>query len=169
MTLVTQKTSTAVRVVLANYSDHRQAEDIITLMEEYSRHPFGGGGPLPEKCRNELVPKLAEFPGAFSILAYNDDGVLGLVNCFTGFSTFACMPLVNIHDVIVSERARGQGVCAAMMDFVALEAKKRGCCKLTMEVLEKNLAAKNAYRRVGFKPYTLDEEFGLAEFWQRYL
>ncbi|WP_444923267.1 GNAT family N-acetyltransferase [Microbulbifer sp. DLAB2-AF] len=169
MALVTPETSSALRVVLANYTDSHQAEDIIHLMDEYSRHPFGGGGPLPEPCRNELVSKLANFPGAFSVLAYSDNEALGLVNCFTGFSTFSCMPLINIHDVIVSERARGQGVCAAMMDFVALEAKKRGGCKLTMEVLEKNFAAKNAYRKSGFKPYTLDEEFGQAEFWQRYL
>ncbi|GAB2899430.1 GNAT family N-acetyltransferase [Microbulbifer echini] len=169
MALLTPEMSTDVRVVMANYADHRQAEDILSLMDEYSRHPFGGGGPLPDKCRSELVPKLADFPGAFTVLAYDDTQALGLVNCLTGFSTFACMPLINIHDVIVREGARGQGVCAAMMEFVAREAKKRGCCKLTMEVLEKNLPAKDAYRKVGFKPYTLDEEFGLAEFWQRYL
>jgi len=163
--------STTVRIVMAEYTDSRHGTDIIALMDEYSRHPFGGGEPLPEQCRHQLLPKLAEFPGAFTVLAYSNekDQALGLINCFTGFSTFSCRPLINIHDVIVSEPARGRGVCSAMMDFVANEAKKRGCCKLTMEVLEKNLAAKNSYRKVGFKPYALDEEFGQAEFWQRYL
>ncbi|GAA5444093.1 hypothetical protein Misp06_02276 [Microbulbifer sp. NBRC 101763] len=169
MEFVKSEEKASVRVAMADYRDSRNGADILALMDEYSRHPFGGGEPLPEQCRNQLLPKLAEFPGAFTVLAYSNEKALGLINCFTGFSTFSCQPLINIHDVIVSEQARGYGVCAAMMEFVVREAKKRGCCKLTMEVLEKNLAAKNAYRKVGFKPYTLDEEFGQAEFWQRYL
>ncbi|MFC6978476.1 GNAT family N-acetyltransferase [Microbulbifer taiwanensis] len=56
-----------------------------------------------------------------------------------------------------------------MLDLVAREAKNRGCCKLTLEVLEKNLPAQIAYRKCGFRPYALDEEYGQAEFWQRYL
>lgn len=169
MTLPTPEAVSALTITLAEYTDSRHAEDILALMDEYSRHPFGGGVPLPDRCRAELPAKLASFPGAFSVLAYSDGEAVGLVNCFTGFSTFACQPLVNIHDVIVSARVRGKGLCAEMLDFVAREAKKQGCCKLTMEVLEKNRTAQLAYRKAGFKPYTLDEEFGQAEFWQRYL
>ncbi|WP_193161397.1 GNAT family N-acetyltransferase [Microbulbifer hainanensis] len=159
----------ALTTVIADYRDARHGRDIVALMEEYSRDPFGGGEPLSETCRAQLVSKLAEFPGAFSVLAYRGEEALGLVNCFMGFSTFVCQPLVNIHDVVVSAKARGAGVCGAMLDLVAREAKSRGCCKLTMEVLEKNLPAQVAYRKSGFKPYTLDEEMGQAHFWQRYL
>ncbi|MGL6162088.1 GNAT family N-acetyltransferase [Microbulbifer sp.] len=162
-----------VQVVMADYRDSRQGEDILALMDEYARDPFGGGEPMSDFCREHLLERLAEFPGAFSVLAYDGDGdgdrALGLVNCFMGFSTFTCRPLVNIHDVVVSAAARGAGVCTAMLDFVAREAKNRGCCKLTLEVLEKNLPAQTAYRRSGFKPYALDEEWGTAQFWQRYL
>ncbi|MBB3059211.1 GNAT family N-acetyltransferase [Microbulbifer rhizosphaerae] len=158
-----------VQVVMADYRDSRQGEDILALMDEYARDPFGGGEPMSDFCREHLLERLAEFPGAFSVLAYDGDRALGLVNCFMGFSTFACRPLVNIHDVVVSAAARGAGVCTAMLDFVAREAKSRGCCKLTLEVLEKNLPAQTAYRRSGFKPYALDEELGTAQFWQRYI
>lgn len=159
----------AITTVIADYSDERQAGDLIALMDEYSRDPFGGGEPLSQTCREQLTGKLAEIPGAFSVLAYRGDEPLGLVNCFMGFSTFICQPLVNIHDVVVSERARGAGVCTAMLDLVAREAKSRGCGKLTLEVLEKNLPAQAAYRKCGFRPYTLDEDLGQAHFWQRYL
>ncbi|MDP5210185.1 GNAT family N-acetyltransferase [Microbulbifer sp. 2205BS26-8] len=169
MALATPEVVSAITIALAAYTDSRHAADMLALMDEYSRHPFGGGVPLPDRCRAELPAKLAAFPGAFSVLAYSGDQAVGLVNCFTGFSTFACQPLVNIHDVIVSERLRGKGLCAEMLDLVAREAKRRGCCKMTMEVLEKNHTAQHAYRKAGFKPYTLDEEFGQAEFWQRYL
>ncbi|WP_323845184.1 GNAT family N-acetyltransferase [Microbulbifer magnicolonia] len=162
-------TAAQVHTLIADYRNDRHAQDILALMEEYARDPFGGGEPLSDYCREQLLPKLAEFPGAFSVLAYRDNRALGLINCFMGFSTFVCKPLVNIHDVIVSESARGSGVCAQMLDLVAREAKSRGCCKLTLEILEKNLPAQIAYRRSGFKPYTLDEEMGQAHFWQRYL
>lgn len=156
-------------ILLADYRDPAHAGDIVDLMDQYARDPFGGGEPLSATCRSQLTEKLAEFPGAFTVLAYRSGKAVGLVNCFTGFSTFMCQPLVNIHDVIVSADVRGEGICGAMLDVVASEAKRRGCGKLTMEVLEKNLPAQVAYRKCGFKPYTLDEEMGAAEFWQRYL
>ena len=159
----------AVTTVIADYRNAKHGADILALMEEYARDPFGGGESLSEYCRNNLLEKLAAFPGAFSVLGYRGDQALGLINCFTGFSTFVCKPLVNIHDIVVSENARGLGICGEMLDLVAREAKSRGCCKLTLEVLEKNLPAQIAYRKAGFKPYTLDEEMGQAEFWQRYL
>ena len=37
---------------------------------------------------------------------------------FFGFSTFKSRRLVNIHDVIVTETHRGQGVSAALLDAV---------------------------------------------------
>ncbi|MCO1333848.1 GNAT family N-acetyltransferase [Microbulbifer sp. OS29] len=167
--LSTSEVAPPVSVILADYGDPQHARDILALMDEYAQHPFGGGEALPEHTRSDLVPALREFPGAFSVLAYKGAIPVGLVNCLTGFSTFLCKPLVNIHDVVVNESARGAGVCTAMLDFVARNAKEKGCCKLTLEILEKNFAAQAAYLKVGFKPYTLDEEFGRAEFWQRYL
>ncbi|MFI2811708.1 MULTISPECIES: GNAT family N-acetyltransferase [Microbulbifer] len=159
----------SVGICLADYSDPRHGADIVALMDHYSRDPFGGGEPLSERCRAELVEKLGKFPGAFTVLAYSEGRAVGLVNCFTGFSTFQCAPLVNIHDVVVHRDARGAGICAAMLDLVVTEARVRGCCKLTMEVLEKNLPAQTAYRKSGFKPYILDEAHGAALFWERYL
>ncbi|WP_288132750.1 GNAT family N-acetyltransferase [Microbulbifer sp.] len=156
-------------LTIADYRDPSDAADLVTLMDEYAQDPFGGGEPLDEVCRRELANKLAEFPGAFTVLAYREGKPVGLVNCFMGFSTFMCKPLVNIHDVVVSKSARGGGICTAMFEKVVEEARARGCCKITLEVLEKNLPAQAAYRKVGFKPYALDESFGQAEFWQRYL
>lgn len=156
-------------IVIADYRDEKHGADLLALMDHYSRDPYGGGEPLDEVCHRELLERLAEFPGAFSVLAYRDGEALGLVNCFMGFSTFLCKPLVNIHDVVVMESARGLGVCSRMMEKVAEVARERGCCKITLEVLEKNHPARGAYLKSGFKPYALDEEYGKAEFWQRYL
>lgn len=166
---MTEQEHTPLEMVLVDYRNQKHAADLLALLDDYARDPYGGGEPLPDICRRELTDRLAAFPGAFSVIAYRGGQPLGLVNCFMGFSTFLCKPLVNIHDVVVSSAARGQGVCTLMLEKVAQEARERGCIKITLEVLEKNHPARAAYRKCGFRPYALEEEFGKAEFWQRYL
>ena len=112
---------------------------------------------------------LAQHPSAFSIFAYIDGAPAGLVNCFEGFSTFACKPLINIHDFVVMPEWRGHGIGRHMMAWLEKFAKERGCCKLTLEVLENNHAAKALYRRCGFADYKLADAAGNALFWQKYL
>jgi GNAT superfamily N-acetyltransferase len=102
---------------------------------------------------SEIPTKLAEFPTSFSVLAYtgpNEGDVIGLTNCFFGFSTFAMRPLVNIHDVIVTTRFRGQGVVAVMLNEVERIARARDCCRLTLEVYANNDSARRAYKKYGF-------------------
>ncbi|MBA1330674.1 GNAT family acetyltransferase, partial [Candidatus Endoriftia persephone str. Guaymas] len=76
-----------------------------------------------------------------SLLAFIDDEPIGLINAFEGFSTFQCRPLLNIHDIIVIPRFRQQGAARQMLQRLEQIAIERGCCKLTLEVLERNLAA----------------------------
>jgi hypothetical protein len=44
------------------------------------------------------------------------------------------------------------------------EARKLGCCKLTLEVLEGNAVARSLYRSCGFEGYELKAETGKAMF-----
>ena len=46
-------------------------------------------------------------------------------------------------------------------------ARQRGCCKLTLEVLEGNKAAQRSYRGFGFEGYQLVPEMGRAMFWEK--
>jgi GNAT superfamily N-acetyltransferase len=110
---------------------------------------------------------LARRPHAFSILAYVNGEPAGLINCFEGFSTFKCRPLVNIHDVVVLSDYRGRGLSQLMMAKVEDIARQRGCCKLTLEVLEGNQAAQRAYLHYGFSGYQLDPGTGHALFWEK--
>ena len=116
----------------------------------------------------ERNPKeLAKLPHAFSIIAYVDGKPAGLVNCFEAFSTFSCKPLVNIHDVIVIKEFRGHNLSQNMLAKVEEIAKSKGCCKLTLEVLSKNEAARSSYTKFGFSDYELDPKMGTAQFWQK--
>ena len=158
-----------IEILTADYADKRHRQDIPFLLDAYARDPMGGGAPLDPQVKANLVGELARLPHAFSVIAYVDGAPAGLVNCFEGFSTFQGRPLVNIHDVVVLAQFRGRGIARRMLDRVEEIARAKGCCKLTLEVLSNNEAAKSAYRRFGFSDYRLDPEAGTALFWQKKL
>ncbi|CAN7187817.1 MULTISPECIES: GNAT family N-acetyltransferase [unclassified Variovorax] len=156
-------------VLLADYHNPAHARALVELLDSYARDPAGGGTPLASQVLDELPEALAARPQAFSVLAYDAAQPIGLVNCIEGFSTFACKPLVNVHDVIVLASHRGQRVTQRMLARVEEEARVRGACKLTLEVLSGNRSALRAYEREGFAGYQLDPAFGSAMFLQKKL
>ncbi|MCC2617803.1 GNAT family N-acetyltransferase [Aestuariibacter halophilus] len=158
-----------IEIVVADYSNPQHKQDIPYLLNQYAIDPMGGGTPLPQAVYDHLADSLAERPYAFSVLAYVDGKPAGLANCFEGFSTFACKPLVNIHDMCVVEAYRGLGLSQRLLDKVQQIATDKGCCKITLEVLSNNTVAQSAYRRFGFAGYELDPSAGHAQFWQKKL
>jgi GNAT superfamily N-acetyltransferase len=102
-------------------------------------------------------------------LAFSGDQVVGLINCFTGFSTFSAKPLLNIHDVVVPEVHRGQGIGQTLLSWAEAKARQLGCCKLTLEVLSNNTHALAAYHQAGYAPYMLDPAAGHALLMQKIL
>ena len=140
---------------------------LLELLNEYARHPMGGGRPLPAFTRAKLVNTLRARPDFHGVLARVDGRPAGLILAFEGFSTFACQPLLNLHDVVVTEAQRGKGLAQAMLAHAESLAKELGCCKLTLEVLDGNGPARRAYDRFGFAPYELDPDQGKALFWEK--
>ena len=94
---------------------------------------------------------------------------VGLINCFEGYSTFKAQSLLNVHDIVVHPRVRGQGIGQALLAAVQQLAIDRGCCKLTLEVLSGNTVAMKSYDRFGFAHYQLDPEAGHAVLMQKWL
>lgn len=167
--------SASLRICRADYANPVHASALVELLDAYARDPMGGGEPLSEFARTSLVAALAARPQAFSVLAFassdNPDSEIpvGLVNCMEGFSTFACRPLINVHDVAVLPAHRGQRVAQRMLALVEEIARERGACKLTLEVLQGNVGAIRLYQRVGFANYQLDPAMGHAQFLQKWL
>lgn len=62
---------------------------------------------------------------------------------------------------------RGLGLSQPMLSKVEEIAKLKGCCKITLEVLEGNKVAQKSYIKFGFAGYELDPIMGKALFWQR--
>ncbi len=156
-------------VVRARYDDPSHAAALVDLLDHYARDPAGGGEPLSDFARGNLVASLAARPFVFSVLAFEGNTPVGLINAIEGFSTFACKPLVNVHDVVVAAGHRGRGIAARMFAEVEGIARERGACKLTLEVLDGNAAARALYQRLGFTAYQLDPAMGNAQFLHKWL
>ncbi|MBL4909813.1 MAG: GNAT family N-acetyltransferase [Alteromonadaceae bacterium] len=156
-----------VNIFLADYTNIQQTDDLIILLNAYAQDPMGGGESLTDYVRENLIATLAKRSDVFTILCYVDDKPAGLINCIEGFSTFNCKPVMNIHDVIVLEDFRGLKLSTKMLAEVEALASFRGCCKLTLEVLEGNDIAKKSYQNFGFSSYELDPEIGKAMFWEK--
>jgi ribosomal protein S18 acetylase RimI-like enzyme len=167
-----------ITVCRADYANPAHALALVGLLDAYAQDPMGGGEPLSQFAQSNLVGELARRPQAFSVLAFvsepghggeRGDKAVGLVNCIEGFSTFACKPLVNVHDVAVLPAYRGQRVAEKMLALVTQIALERGACKLTLEVLQGNVGALKLYHRLGFANYQLDPATGYAQFLQKWL
>lgn len=164
--------TTNIRVVRADYANPTHAAALVAMLDAYASDPMGGGEGLSDFAKAQLAPALAARPQAFSVLAFvgaDDSTPVGLVNCIEGFSTFACKPLVNVHDVAVMSDYRGQRIGERMLELVETLARERGACKLTLEVLSGNGGAVKLYQRVGFGDYALGSAMGSANFMQKWL
>lgn len=157
------------QIIQANYQDPHHIAAIEYLMDCYARDPMGGEQALDDNLKKQIVPGLEKYANAFSILIYKGGKPAGLTNCFENFSTFKCKPLINMHDVIVSPDYRHLGIGKRLLEEVEKIALKRGCCKITLEVLKGNKTAQVLYNQHGFAAYVLSPEYGEAMFWEKKL
>lgn len=161
--------ASAFTLLRADYANPAHADALVSLLDAYARDPAGGGQGLSEFAKAHLVASLAARPQAYSVLAFDGEQPVGLVNCIEGFSTFACKPLVNVHDVAVLASHRGRGIAERMLAEAEAIARERGAVKLTLEVLSGNHGAVRLYERIGFAGYQLDPGMGTAVFLQKWL
>ena len=164
--------STVVRVCVADYANPLHAKALVNMLDSYAKDPMGGGEGLSSYAKANVVSGLSKVPLAFSVLAFageTDETAVGLANCLQGFSTFACKPLINVHDLAVIDSQRGQRIGERMLALVEDVARQRGACKITLEVLSGNERAMRLYSRAGFANYELDPSAGHACLMQKWL
>ena len=158
-----------VRVAAVDLDDPAQAASFLALLDHYARDPMGGGDGLHPGVRARLPAALRMPPGFHGALAWQGADAVGLINCFTGFSTFAAQALLNVHDIVVHQDERGRGIGQSLLAWAETRARELGCCKLTLEVLKGNRGARDAYLDFGFRAYQLDPAMGQALFMEKKL
>lgn len=156
-------------ICIANLSNPSHAEALVFLLNEYAKDDMGGNTELSDFAKENLAAELQKRPGVHVIIAFLEGKPAGLAICLEGFSTFACKPLLNIHDVVVLGEHRGRGISKLLLSKTEEIARRLGCCKLTLEVLQGNLIAQSAYKACGYSGYELNPQMGNAMFWQKNL
>jgi len=158
-----------IKTVIADLSNEQHANAYLSLMSHYASDVMGGGEDLSDFAKQNLIPSLLARKDIFIVLVFSHNTPVALLTAIEGFSTFACKPLFNIHDVVVHNDFRGKGLSKVLFEHIEKIAKQRNCCKITLEVLSGNPIACNAYKKLGFSDYQLDPEFGSALFWTKKL
>lgn len=158
-----------IKIVEANFDLPTHSESVVTLMNTYALDAMGGNQELSDYVKTNLPLELAKRKSIHTILAFVEDEAAGLIIAIEGFSTFACKPLLNIHDLIVAPSYRRQGISKLLLQKVEHIAIDLHCCKLTLEVLEGNQVAQSVYKTFGFQSYELNPHMGKALFWEKKL
>lgn len=146
-----------IRIVEADFANIAHASGIVKVLDSYASDSIGGGKPLSENVRQNLVQALREQPNCLVLLAFVEEEPTGIAICFTGFSTFQARQLLNIHDLAVVPHLRGKGIGSALLAEVERRALDRDYCKLTLEVQEDNHRARSVYERFGFEDFVVGD------------
>ena len=134
----------------ADLGSPQDQESIVALTCAYAQDPMGCGKALEPETREQLIAGLQHHPTTLILLAEKEGEPVGIATCFVGFSTFAAKPLINIHDLAVSEAFRGQGIGRQLLAAVEQAARERGYCAVTLEVEQRNELAHRTYLAFGF-------------------
>lgn len=134
----------------ANLDDPIDAAAMVALLNSYAQGPAGQGRPLSSEVQQRLAVDLVRHPTAVVLLACAGEQPVGIAVGFLGYSTFAARPLFNLHDLAVLPDHRGRGIGSRLLAAVEEFAREQGCCKITLEVLDRNATARRVYAAAGF-------------------
>ncbi len=137
----------------ADLADRRDADSVVAIVDSYALDPIGGGKALAEDVRGRIIPALRDHPTTLVLLAFVAEEPVGVAVCFFGLSTFNARPLLNIHDLAVLPEHRGKGVGRALLRAAEEHARRKDCCKLTLEVRDDNARARGLYQSFGFEDF----------------
>ena len=111
----------------ADLSNESECSTILRLLNCYALDIMGGGEELSEFSQANLITELRKRQSSCHIFIASIDSIdVGLAVCFEGFSTFACRPLLNIHDFCVLSEYRRKGVASTLLFYIDSFARNLG-------------------------------------------
>ncbi len=146
------KSEPAIDVWVCDWSEPEDRAAFARLVAEFASEPVSGCPQLGIAHFAAVADELAARAGTLVLLAAREESeeTEGVLVAFESYSTFAKAQLFNIHDVHVSQHARGKGIGTAMLNALTQLARDHGFAKLTLEVAASNTGALRLYRRHGF-------------------
>jgi GNAT superfamily N-acetyltransferase len=158
------KTKEMEEIVEVNFKNKEHCKAFIMLMNHYMMDKMGDCKPHTDEENARLIDGLSKQSNRLCLLYKLNTNYIGLTNCFIGFGTFAAKPFINIHDLIVLDGYRGNGIGRKLLNKVSDIALEKGCGKMTLEVREDNSKAQHLYKSLDFK-----ECQPVMHFWTKYL
>jgi len=143
------------RIRPANESD---ADAAAVLMAQLSEHCRGAAASsVADRFRAILI-----LPNQAVFVAEDDTGqVMGLLLISHRPTLWHSGPSALIEDIVVDERARGQGVGRALIQAGFSWAKSHGCSEIEVTTEEENTASQAFFERLDFEStgVLLEHEF----------
>ena len=113
-----------------------------------------------ESHPDDFVAGLSATPPAFSAVIAEDDGApVGICLFFPSFSSWRGTPGVYVQDLFVAEHARGTGLGAQLLGYVAAEGRERGAGYIRLAVEADNEDAQGFYEKMGMRWAETDRIF----------
>ena len=131
-----------------NKTDH--CSNLLKLLNDYMEDEIGMGKPMPETLQPQIIDGLKKHPAFCGFFACVEGEYAALANCNINFSSWQAMPLLNIHDFVVSPAFRGKGVGLFLLNKIDEFALREGFCRINLEVRHDNLKAQKLYQKAGF-------------------
>ena len=124
--------------------------NLLKLLNDYMEDEIGLGKPMSETLGPRIIGGLKKHPAFCGFFAFVDGEYAALAICNINFSTWQAMPLLNIHDFVVSPAFRGKGAGLFLLDKIEAFAVQEGFCRINLEVRHDNQKAQKLYRKSGF-------------------
>jgi ribosomal protein S18 acetylase RimI-like enzyme len=131
----------------ATESDEGVLRELWTEFEREIPEPFGESEPWEE----EWSDTLDDIRGGGVFIAEDAEGPLGVARIEAAHHGRAHVQLVYVRS-----RGRRQGVAKALLADCVADAKARGAGWVTLEVLTSNEVGVTAWRRLGFREYSVE-------------
>lgn len=123
---------------------------LLQLLNEYMLDDMGIGESMPEELGPKIISGLKSHSAYVGFFVCIGNDFAALANCNLNYSTWKAMPLINIHDFVVSSKFRKRGVGMFLLNKIAEYASEKGYCKINLEVRHDNYKAQNLYKKAGF-------------------